>query len=429
MKLSCLQENLNKGLGIVGRAVATRTTLPITQNVLIATDESRLKLAATNLEMAISCWIGAKVEEEGAITIPARLLTEFASSLPNDRIDMTLSQHTLQLKCARFEARINGLDAEDFPPIPQVGDGIATKVEAEVLREAISLVGFAAATEESRPVLTGVQLEFDGDKLTLAAADGFRLAVHDASVLSPVSDKAAIIIPARALNELSRFLTDQEEPVEITVNQQKSQILFSNILVPMTIDRKEPKFLCDSCALDWRTACRNPDRPNATECKDYKSRGKATSRSGNPVRVEMVSQLIQGTFPNYSQLIPQSYVTRAVVDVAEFLRATKMASIFARDGSGIVRLEITPGAELTPGKMNISARAEEIGDNVGEIDALIDGEPAKIAFNAKYISEVLGVLHQKQVALETTTPSSPGVLRPVGVDNYVHVVMPMFVQW
>jgi DNA polymerase-3 subunit beta len=143
----------------------------------------------------------------------------------------------------------------------------------------------------------------------------------------------------------------------------------------------------------------------------------------------MVSQLIQGTFPNYSQLIPQSYVTRAVVDVAEFLRATKMASIFARDGSGIVRLEITPGAELTPGKMNISARAEEIGDNVGEIDALIDGEPAKIAFNAKYISEVLGVLHQKQVALETTTPSSPGVLRPVGVDNYVHVVMPMFVQW
>ena len=375
MKLSCLQENLNKGLGIVGRAVATRTTLPITQNVLIATDESRLKLAATNLEMAISCWIGAKVEEEGAITIPARLLTEFASSLPNDRIDMTLSQHTLQLKCARFEARINGLDAEDFPPIPQVGDGIATKIEAEVLREGINLVGFAAATEESRPVLTGVQLEFDGDKLTLAAADGFRLAVHDASVLSPVSDKAAIIIPARALNELGRFLTDQEEPVEITVNQQKSQALF---------------------------------------------------RLKN---IEMVSQLIQGTFPNYSQLIPQSYVTRAVVDVAEFLRATKMASIFARDGSGIVRLEITPGAELTPGKMNISARAEEIGDNVGEIDALIDGEPAKIAFNAKYISEVLGVLHQKQVALETTTPSSPGVLRPVGVDNYVHVVMPMFVQW
>jgi DNA polymerase-3 subunit beta len=375
MKLSCLQENLSKGLGIVSRAVATRSTLPITQNVLIATDQSRLKLAATNLEIAISCWLGAKIEEEGAITIPARLLTEFISSLPNDKIDIALTQRTLQLKCARFEARINGLDAQDFPPIPQVADGLATKIEIEALRDGINQVTFAAAAEESRPVLTGIQLEFDGDKLAMAAADGFRLAVHNTSLLSPVKNKTAIIVPARALNELGRFLTDQEEPVEITVNQQKSQILF--------------------------------------KLKN----------------IEMVSQLIQGAFPNYSQLIPQSYVTRAVVDVAEFLRAIKMASIFARDGSGIVRLVVSPGVELTPGKMNISARAEEVGDNMGEIDALIDGEAAKIAFNAKYLSDVLSVLDEKQVALETTTSSSPGVLRPVGTDNYIHVVMPMFVQW
>ncbi len=375
MKLSCLQENLSKGLGIVSRAVATRSTLPITQNVLIATDQSRLKLAATNLEIAISCWLGAKIEEEGAITIPARLLTEFVNSLPNDKIEIALNQKTLQLKCARFEARINGLDAQDFPPIPQVADGVATKIDVQALRDGISKVTFAAATEESRPVLTGVQLEFDGEKLAMAAADGFRLAVHNTSLLSAVKNKAAIIVPSRALNELGRFLSDQEEPVEITVSQQKSQILF--------------------------------------KLKN----------------IEMVSQLIQGAFPNYSQLIPQSYVTRAVVDVAEFLRAIKMASIFARDGSGIVRLVVSPGVELTPGKMNISARAEEVGDNVGEIDALIDGEAAKIAFNAKYLSDVLSVLGEKQVALETTTSSSPGVLRPVGSDNYLHVVMPMFVQW
>jgi DNA polymerase-3 subunit beta len=375
MKLSCLQENLSKGLGIVSRAVATRSTLPITQNVLIATDQSRLKLAATNLEIAVSCWLGAKIEEEGAITIPARLLTEFISSLPNDKIDIALTQRTLQLKCARFEARINGLDAQDFPPIPQVADGLATKIEIEALREGINQVTFAAAAEESRPVLTGIQLEFDGDKLAMAAADGFRLAVHNTSLLAPVKNKTAIIVPARALNELGRFLADQEEPVEVTVNQQKSQILF--------------------------------------KLKN----------------IEMVSQLIQGAFPNYSQLIPQSYVTRAVVDVAEFLRAIKMASIFARDGSGIVRLVVSPGVELTPGKMNISARAEEVGDNMGEIDALIDGEAAKIAFNARYLSDVLSVLDEKQVALETTTSSSPGVLRPVGSDNYIHVVMPMFVQW
>jgi len=377
MRLTCLQENLNRGLSVVGRAVATRTTLPITNNVLLATDQSRLKLAATNLEMAISCWIGAKVEEEGAITVPARLLIEFINSLPNDKVDISLPSQTktLELKCARFEARISGIDAKDFPPIPKVEQGITTKVEVEALHRGITQVVFAAATEESRPVLTGIDAEFDGDVLTLAAADGFRLAVYKLSLAIPVSQKTKVIIPARTLAELNRLMADQEEAVEITVNPNKSQALF---------------------------------------------------RLKN---IELVSQLVQGTFPNYAQLIPQSYNTRVVVDVAAFLRAAKTASIFARDGSGIVRLVIVPGGELTPGKMTISARSEEIGDDVGEIDAIVEGEEAKIAFNGKYLIDVLSVLRETQVALETTNPSSPGVIRPVGVDNYIHVVMPMFVQW
>jgi len=365
MRLSCIQENLNRGLSVVGRAVATRTTLPITNNVLLATDQSRLKLAATNLEMAISCWIGAKVEEEGAITVPARLLTEFISSLPSERVDISLSARTktLGLKCARFEARISGVDAKDFPPIPKIEEGIATTIEVEALRQGISQVVFAAATEESRPVLTGVNAEFD------AAADGFRLAVYKLSINTPVSQRTEVIIPARTLAELNRLMADQEEAVEITVNPNKSQALF---------------------------------------------------RLKN---IELVSQLVQGTFPKYGQLIPQSYNTRAVVDIGEFLRAARTASIFARDGSGIVRLVIASG------KVTVSARSEEIGDDVGEIDAIVEGEEAKIAFNGKYLIDVLGVLREAQVALETTSPSSPGVVRPVGVDNYIHVVMPMFVQW
>ncbi len=377
MKLSCLQGNLSRGLGIVGRAVATRTTLPITNNVLLATDQSRLKLVATNLEMAISYWIGAKVEEEGTITVPARLLTEFVNSLPNDKIDITLSPRikTLGLKCARFEARISGVDAKDFPPIPTVDEGIATKVEVEALRQGITQVAFAAASEESRPVLTGVDAQFDKDLLTLAAADGFRLAVYKLSLAIPVDQKTEVIIPARTLTELNRLMADGGETVDITVNPNKSQVLF--------------------------------------RLKD----------------TELVSQLVQGTFPQYAQLIPKSYNTRVIVDVAEFLRATKTASIFARDGSGIVRLMVTAGSELTPGKLTVSARSEEIGDDVGEIDATVEGEEAKIAFNGKYLIDVLSVLREPQVALETTSPSSPGVIRPVGVDNYVHVVMPMFVQW
>jgi DNA polymerase-3 subunit beta len=375
MRVSCLQENLSKGLAVVGRAVATRTTLPITNNVLLATEQSRLKLAATNLEIAITCWLGAKVEEEGAITIPARLLTEFVNSLPPERIDLTLSPKTLELKCARFEARISGQDISEFPPIPHIGEGVKTTVEPEPLSTAIRQVSFAAATEESRPVLTGVHAEFDGEKLTLAAADGFRLAVHKLALSQPVAEKTGVIIPARSLAELNRLLGAQEKAVEIIINPQRSQVLF----------RLE--------------------------------------------NVEMVSQLIQGTFPNYSQLIPQSYVTRAVVDVSEFLRATRSASIFAKDGSGIVRLVLTPGEELVPGKLTISARAEELGDNLGELDAIVEGDVAKVAFNSKYLLDVLTVLGEEQVALETTSPSSPGVFRPIVAENYIYVVMPMFVQW
>ena len=377
MKLSCLQENLSRGLGIVGRAASVRSTLPITQNILLAAEQSRLKLVATNLEMATTCWVGAKIEQDGITTIPARLLIDFVNSLPNELIEITLpdNSHTLEISSGRFQAHINGIDAQDFPPIPDVSDGLAANIESNALREGITQVVFAAATEESRPVLTGINAEFEGEQLKLVGADGFRLAVHETALNSAVKEKTTVIIPTRTLSELNRLLGEQEEPVEITINQQKSQALF---------------------------------------------------RLKN---AELVSQLIQGSFPDYSQVIPQSYTTRAVVDVSEFLRVIKMSSIFARDSSGIVRLVVAPGTELIPGKVTVSAQAEEVGGNTSEIDALVDGEEAKIAFNARYLSDVLSIIHQAQVAIETTTSSSPGIIRPVGVDNYIHVIMPMFVQW
>ncbi len=376
MRLSCLQENLKKGLDIVNRAVATRTTLPITQSVLLVAEESRLKLSATNLEIALSCWVGAKVEEDGAMVVPARLLSEFVSGLPNDKLDLTTTgqRNQMELKCARIEARIAGQNPEDFPPIPEVGEGSTWKIDPEVLRKVLSRVVFAAATDESRPVLTGVYTEIEGDTMTLAAADGFRLAVHTLPVSPPAAEKVSVIVPSRAYNELNRLLADQEDPVEVTISAAGTQLMFH---------------------------LKNAD---------------------------MMSQLIQGTFPNYQQLIPKSYVTRSVVDVAEFLRATRLATVFARDGSGIVRLQMNSnGAE--PGRIVVSARSEEIGDNVDEIDAVVEGDPAKVAFNSRYLADVLAELGSGQVALETTSPSSPGVFHPIGSDDYTHVVMPMFVQW
>lgn len=377
MRLSCLQENLAPALGVVGRAVATRTTLPITQNVLISTDQGRLKLAATNLEIAISTWLGAQIEEEGAMTIPARLLTEFINSLPEGRIDLSTDRQPtmLDIQCARYEAHINGTDSEDFPPIPTVESGVVGRIQSKVLQEAINHVAFAAATEDSRPVLTGIKVEIHEDEFTLAGADGFRLAVYTGKLAEPMAEDASFVIPAKTLQELSRLIGDEDETVEFTITSSKSQALF---------------------------------------------------RLNN---IEIVTQLIQGTFPNYSQLIPQSHDTRTVIDLKDFLQATRTASIFARDGSGIVRLIVSSGDGENSGKLAIISKTEEVGDNQGEIDADIEGGDAKIAFNSRYLIDLLSVLNSDKVVLELTTASSPGVIKLVGNDVYTHVVMPMFVQW
>ena len=383
MKISCLQENLSRGLAVVGRAVASRPTLPVTQNVLLSTDQNMLRLSATNLEIAMTTWIGAMVEEEGSVTVPARLLTEFVSSLGSDRIDLEMEpdSRVLQIKSGRSQANINGTDASEFPPIPTVDDAVVAQAQPAALRTAITRVAFAAATEESRPVLTGVEVKLKEGAFTMAAADGFRLAVHHGELSQPVPEEISVIIPARTMTELQRLLNDNSEPVDIMLTPQKGQVMF---------------------------------------------------RLQGGDTVELVSQLLQGTFPNYDQLIPQSYTTRAILDLQQTLRAARTASIFARDGSNIVRMHVMPNeeGEGTGGKMVISARSEEVGDNEDVVDiAELEGEEGKIAFNSRYLLDVLSVLERGRVAIETTTSSSPGVFKPTDSDDYVHVVMPMFVQW
>ncbi len=378
MKVSALQDNFSKGLSVVGRAVPARSTLPQASHVLLKTDEGRLKLVATDLMIATTCWIGAQVEEEGDVTVPARLLTDFVTTLPNERIDMTVPARGRQLHitCARNEATMAGMDAADFPPVPAVGDGLSLTLEPKTLRKAISQVQFAAAADDTRPVLTGIHTLAEGRELTLAAADGFRLAVHTLPLKQEVPERVEVIIPARALREIERLIADESEPLEMAINGARSQVLF-----------------------------KLPD-------------------------VEVVATLIQGTFPNYGQLIPQSYATRTAIDMRQFLQETRIAAIFARDGAGIVRIQLEPGEGSAAGKMTVSARAEEIGEHRGDIDVKVEGEASKIAFNSRYLQDVLQALDDvSEVALETTSPSSPGVLRPIGNDRYVHVVMPMFVQW
>ena len=373
MKVSCLQENLAKGLSIVSRAVASRSTLPVLGNILIATDQGRLKLAATNLELAVTCWIGAKVDEDGATTVPARVLSDFVNSMPPERIDMELNAktQTLHLKCARYDANIKGIDATEFPIIPSIGDSKKISLEPETLREMIEQVTFAAATDESRPVLTGVVTKFEKDKVTFAAADGFRLSVRHATLGAPVDQPISAIVPAKALQEVGRVSGDQEDPIEMAVTENKSQVLF-----------------------------------------------KLTN-------IEIVSQLIDGVFPDFTRIIPESHATRTVVNTSELQNAVKASSVFAREAMNTVRVQIAPSGEMGAGKMTMTAASAESGDNVGDIDATVDGEPVEIAFNARYLADVLNVLHAPQVAIETSGSSSPGVIKAVNRDDFTHVIMPM----
>jgi DNA polymerase-3 subunit beta len=383
MHVSCVQENLAKGLSIVGRAVATRSTLPVLSNVLLETDEGRLKLSATNLEIGVTCWVGAMIEQEGSITVPGRLLGDLVSSLASDRvISLQTKGASLHLKSGGFDANLRGIPAEEFPVIPQVANQASCGVAPLELQEGLSQVAFAAATDDTRPVLAGVQLAFRGNTLTLAAADGFRLAVRTIEVARPLGQDQDIVVPARAVQELARIITDQEEPIEIVVTPNRSQVLF------------------------------------------------------HLNTVDLVSRLIEGTFPNVQQIIPSRYTTRVIVNTKDLQNANKIASLIARDANNIVRLTVNGsepvadsnqnGASGSPGSVQVGAMAD-VGDSTESVAAVVEGETLQvtIAFNGKYLGDVLGAVNTTQVTVDLNSPSSPGVIRPVGVTDHTHVIMPM----
>jgi len=393
MRLSVLQENFSKGLSIVGRAVSSRSTLPVLGNILLSTDDNRLKLAATNLEVGVSCWLGAQVEDDGAITLPARLLTDWVNSMQPDRIDMEMvvRQMSMHLKCGRSESNIKGIDASEFPLIPTADGANALGLPAATLRKIIDQVAFAAADakDTSRPALTGVLAKFEGDRLTLAATDGYRLSVRRTLLPAAAPADISIIIPARSLGEVSRISgeADPDRPVEITVAPARNQILFRLF-------------------------------------------GRGEGDKGAFHQVDLVSQLIDAKFPDYHAIMPKGHNTRTVLDTAAFVRALKVASLFARDASDRVVFTITPGSDTLPGQITLRATSAEAGDNVSDLDALVEGVPIEVAFNARYMIEVLSVIDTPQVVLETTRSDRPGVFRPVGSgpEEFAHVIMPMQLQ-
>lgn len=373
MKVSVLQENLAHGISIVARAVSPRSTLPVLANVLIATDEGRLRLSATNLELGITCWIGAKIEEEGSTTVPARTFNDLVSTLPNDRVSMSLTvrTQTLNVRCGASTTDIKCIDAQEFPPLPVPDLSNSLQINVADIKEMIQQVVFAASADEARPILTGVLVSVQGNQISMQAADGFRLSVRKAELSSEAARPIKAVIPARALSELARIATDGEQVLNMVVPPGRGQVIF--------------------------------------RMKD----------------VELISQLIEGAYPDLDNVIPRAFQTRTVLATSTFLKACKQAEIFAREGSHIARIHVSPGGELQPGTVEIQGQSEETGSNQNVVDASIEGPAILIAFNVRFLREVLDVIKTPNVALETSVDSSPGVIRPVGEEKFLHVIMPM----
>jgi DNA polymerase-3 subunit beta len=381
VKLTCKQQDLARGLSTVSHAVSTRSTLPILSNVLLAAENGRLRLSATNLEIGITCWVPANIQEEGTTTSPARLLTDFVNTLPPTDVSLALQATGQSLKVSdqRSQATIKGMEPGEFPTIPTADGGEPPlTLNAGELRAMIGEVAFAAATDDARPVFTGVLARVRDGRLTFAAADSFRLAVRSTElqdagggVATAVSD---MLIPARTLSELGKVMPS-EGTVQVVVTPNRNQVLF---------------------------------------------------RLGDDL--EMVSTLIAGQFPNYEAILPKGRSTYVSIDTEPFRQIAKQASIFARDSANIVRLKVDPGENdgLKPGTVTLAATAEESGDTTATLPAAVDGPGMEIIFNVKYLTDVLGVLETPTVALELNTPQQPGVIKPGNNESdYVYVIMPM----
>jgi DNA polymerase III subunit beta len=368
MKLSLTQENLTRALGIVGRVVSSRSSLPVLSNVLVSTDANRLRLAATNLEVGINYWIGCKVDQDGAVTLPARLFSEFVASLPSGTIELEGDDGSLTIKTPHYESKINGISAEEFPLIPEIKGKPVLTLAGDEFREALQQVVIAASGDEARPVLAGVYMYIEDKNLVMVATDSYRLSERKIPLKGLKEDtKFTVIVPARTMQELTRILAESEGEVQIFVAD--NQIMFS----------------VDS--------------------------------------VELVSRLIDGQFPNYRQIIPKDVETAIEIDTAEFARITKVANLFARENAGGVRIEIKKG-----GQVSIISTASQLGENVSSADCVTKGDDGEISLNAKYLAEALAVIKTEEVEFAISGKLNPCVITPLSdkkIPEQLHIIMPL----
>lgn len=361
MKLQVTQENLNRALSNVAKVANSRNALPILSNVLIKTVDNRVCVAATNLNIGITHYIGSKVSNKGSITVPARLTQDFVGSLPSSVIDLTLEDTKLHISTDKYQSTINGTLADDYPVMPTIKDGQEWSLPAQTLKKAFQQVIVAASTDETRPILTGIYLYTQNKELFAAATDSYRLAEKK---IMNLNKEVKLLIPASSIQDLLRVLPDTDEQVKVVHDEQ--QVLFS---------------------------------------------------TGD---TELVTRLIEGNYPDYKKLIPEKFAASASLKKADFVNITKVSSLFAREAAGSITIELNKAKGL----IQINSIASQLGENTAEAEAEVSGD-GKITLNSRYILDALNVIDDENVVISFNGKLEPCVIAPSNSNDYTHVVMPL----
>jgi len=373
MKLSILQEKLKQGLNIVERISSKSLTLPILNNILISTEKNFLNLSATDLEIGIKLWILSKIEKQGKITIPSRILSSFVNLLPQENVDISVKNNTISINCKNYKTDIKGLDAEEFPIIPTVPDGESIFIDISVFCKDLNQVVDIPVPSTTRPEISGVYFSFQKNLITIVATDSFRLGEKNIFLKTNSSLKKdySLILPQKTVKEMINIFS--EKSGELKIYFSPNQIMFESQM----------------------------------------------EETAHP-QIQMVSRLIEGDYPNYKEIIPKKYTTQLILDKNEFLNQIKTASLFSGKINE-VKIKVDPKSNI----INISSQSSDIGENKSSIKGKVKGEPVEISFNHRYLMDGLASIKSPEVIFELNNDSGPGVLKPAGDETFLYVVMPI----
>lgn len=373
MQATLLQENLNSALSVVSRFVANRAQLPVLSNILITTDSGRLRLSATNLELGINYWLGGKIDTEGSFTVPAKEITEFVSYLTPGNISLSLNdQSLLELSSLKARSTFTTTPSADFPEIPHLNPATAFELDTKTLFSSVLEVSPSSSLDDSRPVLTAILCQFTSTSCKLVATDGFRLSVKEISLpqsvtLPPDTDSLTYLIPSKSFTEITKLFKSVSS-VKFGFSQDSHQLVFAS-----------------------------PD-------------------------LEVSTRIIEGEFPDYHRIIPQSFATTANVSRSDLLQAVKIASVFAKESANVVKLS------LKNNHIDVSANAVQVGQNKAEVDAAVTGESLDVAFNYKFLTDFLSVCQGDSITISLNEPLTPGLFQDSSNTSLTHIIMPVRIQ-